>query len=101
MKPERKAMNKRMIKMMMVLGIGGMVMFASGSQAMSLNLSFCNGGISLRLDDDKHEVRHDKHSKKQVVHHGKKENDKRGKVFREEKHKVVINKKDKKHDKRR
>ena len=47
-------MKNNMIQMMMVLGLGGLVMFSSQSQALSLNLSFGNGGISIRLDDDKH-----------------------------------------------
>ena len=90
-----------MIQMMMVLGVGGVVMFSSQSQALSLNLSFCNGGINLRLDDDKHKVNHDRRHEKQVVNHGKKKHEDRKLAFRDDKLKVAMQQKNNKHDKRR
>lgn len=87
--------------MMMVLGVGSLVMFSSQSQALSLSLNFCNGGINVRLDDDKHVVCHDKHHQKQVVNHEKKKHDDRKFVRRDDKHKVAMNAKNKNHDKRR
>lgn len=101
MKPERNVMNKRMIQMMMVLGIGGIVMFSSRSQALSLNLSFCNGGISLRLDDDEHRGVLGKKHQKQAVKDGRVKLDNRREVPHNDKHKAAMNKKSKKHDKRR
>ena len=87
--------------MMMVLGICGIVMFSSRSQALSLNLSFCNGGISLRLDDEEHRGDFGKYHEKQAVKDGRMKLDNRREVSHNDKHKAAMNKKSKKHEKRR
>lgn len=97
-------MNKKMIQMMMVLGLGGVVMFASQSQALSLSLGFSSQGVSVRVNDDKRVVVH--HDKGRVLHRKfDKRHDDRKCDFRDNKHKDKRqferrDNKDMKHDKK-